>query len=206
MKHLTTLLALLLSCSMLAQGPVEFPWNPDADGDDFIGVNDLMALLGEFDSVFSEEALYLSEDSLSAMYDAGTMNYVECQLECSTLPGQWKMPRLSEVQVAGQAMWIETPQREVLHTGSYFNVKYLTPGGNLDDEDLSYNRECFCVTKERPKVEYEICSAYSASTEQGLLELKMCVNPKVAEGWQLQGGAQVTSSNRWFQTLWRWAE
>lgn len=67
MKHLTTLLALLLSCSMLAQGPVEFPWNPDSDSDDFIGVNDLMALLGEFESVFSEEALYLSEDSLSAM-------------------------------------------------------------------------------------------------------------------------------------------
>ena len=110
-----------------------------------------MALLGAFDSVFSEEALYLSEDSLSAMYDAGTMNYVECQLECSTLPGQWKMPRLNEVQVANQAMWIETSQREVLHTGSYFNVKYLTPEGHLDDEDLSYNRACFCVTKERPR-------------------------------------------------------
>ena len=67
---------------MLAQGPVEFPWNPDSDGDDFIGVNVLMALLGEFDSVFSEENLYFSADSLYAFYDAGSMNYVECQMEC----------------------------------------------------------------------------------------------------------------------------
>ena len=97
MKHFTTLLALLLSCSMLAQGPVEFPYNPDSDGDDFIGVNDLMALLGEFDLVFSEEGLLPSEDSLTAMYDAGLLNYIECQKACFSLPGNWKIPAIDEV-------------------------------------------------------------------------------------------------------------
>ena len=117
MKHLTTLLALLLSCSMLAQGPVEFPWNPDADGDDFIGVNDLMALLGEYSTSFSEENLYLADDSLSATYYVGDgLNYFECQQACKTLPGQWKMPSLSEVDLNGNVHfgWINTPDAQWL--------------------------------------------------------------------------------------------
>ena len=183
---------------MLAQGPVEFPWNPDSDGDDFIGVNDLMALLGEFDSVFSEENLYFSADSLYAFYDAGSMNYVECQMECSTLPGLWKMPRLNEVKIANQAMWIETPQREMHHTGQYFNVKYLTPESRLDDEDLSNIRECFCVTRERPKVEYTYCFSGSGIGE--------CANEKVVEGWLPQGGIHVTRDGIVSQAFWRWAE
>ena len=212
MKHLTTIFTLLLSCTTLAQGPVEFPWNPDSDGDDFIGVNDLMALLGAFDSVFSEEALYLSEDSLSAMYDAGTMNYVECQLECSTLPGQWKMPRLNEVQVANQAMWIETSQREVLHTGSYFNVKYLTPEGRLDDEDLSYIRACFCVTKERPKVEYSFCNVRTETDNvtpydnDNVIAFQNCCNSKVQDGWYPLGGMSKGHWDGAGQAFWRWAE
>ena len=178
MKNLTTLLALLLSCSMLAQGPVEFPWNPDADGDDFIGVNDLMALLGEFDSVFSEEALYLSEDSLSAMYDAGDMNYVECLEACSNLPGTWKIPRLSEVTVSGEEMWLQSLEGVYHPQSNTYRMWKLDSDGNLQLVP-SIPNACFCVTKERPKVEYSFCDGADPS-HAGFTQ---CINEKLAEGW-----------------------
>ena len=205
MKHLTTLLALLLSCSMLAQGPVEFPWNPDADGDDFIGVNDLMALLGEFDSVFSEEALYLSEDSLSAMYDAGAMDYVECLETCNNLPGSWKMPRLSEVTLSGQMMWLETPEYAYHwhESNSRYHMHVITDGGRIAVRNAGDGSSCFCFTKERPKVEYSYCTASESIQE--------CCASKVAEGWMPLGGMSIANKatqpyHQWAQAFWRWAE
>ena len=194
MKHLTTLLALLLSCSMLAQGPVEFPWNPDSDSDDFIGVNDLMALLGEFDSVFSEEALYLSEDSLSAMYDAGTMNFLECQIACNNLPGEWSMPKLNDVLVVGQEMWLNSSLGDMISENPFF----IASSGNFSRGPASYPLGCFCVTKERPQVEYTYCMSGSGIGE--------CANEKVGEGWLPQGGIHVTRDGIVSQAFWRWAE
>jgi hypothetical protein len=183
---------------MLAQGPVEFPYNPDSDGDDFIGVNDLMALLGEFDSVFSEEGLYLSEDSLSAMYDAGDMKFVQCQVACHNLPGTWKMPRLREVIVAGQEMWLETPESAYYWTNSW-DLHLLTPDGRVDRTAANNNAVgCFCVTKELPKVEYTYCMSGSGIGE--------CANEKVAEGWLPQGGIHVTQDGIVSQAFWRWAD
>ena len=204
---------------MLAQGPVEFPWNPDSDGDDFIGVNDLMALLGEFDSVFSEEGLYLSEDSLSAMYDAGLLNYFECQKACFSLPGNWKIPAIDEVSLTNpnQDMWIETPI-----TGLYLNSAYhaylLDHFGDLVARTFATTEECFCFTKERPKVEYSYCSGGAPSSEG----FNQCINEKLAEGWYPLSGFPVArdrqgylgASDSWnthygaqsHASFWRWAE
>ena len=207
MKHLTTLLALLLSCSMLAQGPVEFPWNPDSDGDDFIGVNDLMALLGEFDSVFSEEGLYLSEDGLSAMYDAGSMKYVQCQIACKNLPGNWKMPRLKEVAVFDQAMWLETSESASFYASSQYSMRYLRVDGEVRHRYADDPWGCFCVTKERPKVEYSYCYA-----TQGYGTLEDCANTKAELGWYPLGGIGTSTNTNepdgvhLVQAFWRWAE
>ena len=199
---------------MLAQGPVEFPWNPDADGDDFIGVNDLMALLGEFDSVFSEEALYLSEDELSAMYDAGEMNFVQCQVACHNLPGTWKMPRLKEVIVAGQEMWLETPESAYYWTNSW-DLHLLTPDGRVDRTPANNNAVgCFCVTKERPKVEYSFCSAaedvrnvhVGGSPQSNTAAFQECCDEKVESGWYPLGGFSKGISTDAGQAFWRWAE
>ena len=214
MKHFTTLLALLLSCSMLAQGPVEFPYNPDSDGDDFIGVNDLMALLGEFDSVFSEEGLYLSEDSLSAMYDAGTMNFLNCQIACKNLPGRWSMPEFEDVIVAGKSMWLK---REG-YPNNADQAIYLDDTPSTDDIYMSNERGCFCVTKERPKVEYSYCSGGAPSSEG----FNQCINEKLAEGWYPLSGFPVArdrqgylgASDSWnthygaqsHASFWRWAD
>ena len=64
MKHLTTLLALLLSCSMLGQNfPV--PYNPDDDANGLIGTPDLLSLLALFGEEFS--AAVVSEDDQSVI-------------------------------------------------------------------------------------------------------------------------------------------
>ena len=213
MKHLTTLLTLLLSCSMHAQGPVEFPWNPDADGDDFIGVNDLMALLGEFDSVFSEEALYLSEDSLSAMYEVGgPINFIQCQLACNNLPGRWKMPQLNEILfVADNFMWLETQPGGMKIVNNQLQPTYLSPNGSIWQVDASQVRHCFCVTKERPKVEYSYCSVPSdgnnvVGVQQFVDDFQACCDAKVQEGWYPLGGMARGAVEDQSQAFWRWAE
>ena len=47
MKHLMALLALLVSTAAVAQIPT-LPWNPDENGDQFIGLPDLLSLLGVY--------------------------------------------------------------------------------------------------------------------------------------------------------------
>ena len=214
MKHFTTLLALLLSCSMLAQGPVEFPYNPDSDGDDFIGVNDLMALLGEFDSIFSEEGLYLSEDSLSAMYNVGNKTFLECQISCKNLPGRWSMPEIEDVTVAGEEMWLKHDEFPNANNSAFF----LTTGGYTVDRSMTSTEGCLCVTKERPKVEYSYCSGGAPSSEG----FNQCINEKLAEGWYPLSGFPVArdrqgylgASDSWnthygaqsHASFWRWVE
>ena len=216
MKHLTTLLALLLSCSMLAQGPVEFPWNPDADGDDFIGVNDLMALLGEFDSVFSEEALYLSEDSTSAMYNVGNKTFLGCHIACKNLPGYWRMPEFEDVSVEGLVMWVQVEG----YPNNLSNAVTLAANGQLDfGNGIQYNQQCFCVTKERPKVEYSFCDGGDPSGAG----FTQCINEKLAEGWYPLSGfptvhhrqgygvihnqnSQIHFEQNSHASFWRWAE
>jgi uncharacterized protein (TIGR02145 family) len=46
-------------------------WDPDADGDDVIGVNDLLALLGVFEEVDSDgDGIFDSQDDCVGVYDA----------------------------------------------------------------------------------------------------------------------------------------
>ena len=54
MKHLLTLTALLLTFSGLAQ---QMPYNPDANGDDFVGVDDVLGVLGVYDTALMQTDL-----------------------------------------------------------------------------------------------------------------------------------------------------
>jgi hypothetical protein len=90
---------LLLSLSALLNGQgnlVEFPYNPDANGDDFVGTSDLLALLNLYGSEFSEEGLYLNEDTTEAVLYIGPRNYMDCVSECKQLPGNWGLPTMSQ--------------------------------------------------------------------------------------------------------------
>lgn len=170
--------SLTLTCT--AQLNVEFPWNPDFDNDDFIGITDLMALLSEFDSEFAEENIYLSNDSSVVMYSMGSKTYSNCQVSCNNLPGNWKMPSLAEITL-NEHMWIETPQ-EALSIWGYCNcyrANVLSPNGDLDIERMSENYPCYCLTKELPKVEFSYCHGTA---------IQECTESKASEGWYPIGG------------------
>ena len=54
MKHLLTLAALLVSTLSQAQ---QMPYNPDANGDDFVGVDDVLGVLGVYDTALMQPDL-----------------------------------------------------------------------------------------------------------------------------------------------------
>ena len=54
MKHLLTLAALLVSTLSLG---LQMPYNPDANGDDFVGVDDVLGVLGVYDTALMQPDL-----------------------------------------------------------------------------------------------------------------------------------------------------
>ena len=54
MKHLTTLLTMVITFTGLAQ---QMPYNPDANGDDFVGVDDVLGVLGVYDTALMQPDL-----------------------------------------------------------------------------------------------------------------------------------------------------
>ena len=51
MKHLTTFIAAVISFAAAAQ---QMPYNPDANGDDFVGVDDVLGVLGVYDTALMQ--------------------------------------------------------------------------------------------------------------------------------------------------------
>ena len=54
MRHLTTLLTMAITFTGLAQ---QMPYNPDANGDDFVGVDDVLGVLGVYDTALMQPDL-----------------------------------------------------------------------------------------------------------------------------------------------------
>jgi hypothetical protein len=90
MKHLMTAFACLFIMNMSAQ--TDWPWNPDADSDNIIGVEDLMALLTVFDSEFVLE-LPVSQPYTLALADAGPKTALQCAGYCHTIGGHIPMSK-----------------------------------------------------------------------------------------------------------------
>ena len=78
MKHLLTAIACCLAVAGSAQ-----TWNPDADFDNVIGVEDLMALLSVFGTEWTAEYPQDPEYDLAA-YNAGMMELFDCVRECNS--------------------------------------------------------------------------------------------------------------------------
>ena len=54
MKHLAALLTMAITLTGLAQ---QMPYNPDANGDDFVGVDDVLGVLGVYDTALMQPDL-----------------------------------------------------------------------------------------------------------------------------------------------------
>ena len=59
MKHLTTLLTMAITFAGLGQ---QMPYNPDANGDDFVGVGDVLGVLGVYDTALMQPDLQCDYD------------------------------------------------------------------------------------------------------------------------------------------------
>ena len=217
MKHLMTLMALVVAVTAGAQtGLVEFPYNPDADNDDVIGTADLLALLSLYGSEFSEESLYLNDDSLTALYYTGNMRFHSCFRSCSQLPGRWKIPDAEQIMLFDLAslndpwVWITNPMDYTpapTYRDDHFLIGTETTGntGRISIEDSDENEPCYCYTHERPKVEYSVVVG-QFEANQLEYDLELLSNEKTQDGWYPLGPA-VTPDGAWYtQTFWRWAE
>jgi uncharacterized protein (TIGR02145 family) len=70
-SRLLFFLAACLPSLAFAQSSAPCAWNPDFDGDNAIGVNDLLALLGVFEEVDSDgDGIFDSQDDCVGVYDA----------------------------------------------------------------------------------------------------------------------------------------
>ncbi len=214
------MMALCVAFAAGAQtGLVEFPYNPDADNDDIIGVNDLLELLSLFGGEFADESLYMNDSNTAAVYHIeGAWNYGMCEAKCHELPsGKWRMldfKTWAEFHNEVEAMttvgifeaWLAD---EPLSFGySSNNLAGMVIGGDnsykgrLDARSLGDDKSCVCETHERPKVEYSYCEG---SDIQG------CADSKIEDGWYPLGGISSAADNcvcgtQEKQAFWRWAE
>jgi hypothetical protein len=139
----STAVVLLLSFSALLHGQgnfAEFPYNPDSNGDDFVGTSDLLALLNLYGSEFSEEGLFLNEDTTEAVLYIGPRNYMDCVSECKQLPGYWGLPTLSQFPLVHEIVSADNYNfvlDEVGQNSQYWLTVWTNQG--LSPSSLTYN-------------------------------------------------------------------
>ena len=189
MKHLLALMALCVAFAAGAQtGLVEFPYNPDADNDDLIGINDLMELLSLYGSEFTEEGLFLNDESNAALYYTGQLSFYRCFKSCKELTGRWSMPTYEkmlsfELSILPSYLgWIQSKDMTAFSQSGDQRVMRLDSEGDFGRTEMHsmYNNVgCYCATHERPKVEYSYCEGSN---------IQECADSKVAEGWYPLGG------------------
>lgn len=208
-------------------GIVEFPYNPDSDGDDWIGVVDLLDLLGLYESSFVEDGLYLDESNTAALYYTGIQSFGMCHASCSDLPGKWRMMGMDDWSRFHVQVEQEVSQNEfawlreqgwppdsfgdpLLAVARHSNSGWQK--GQLTMVSLEDMTNCFCAAKERPKVEYSYCQWTQTSEDQSFMD---CCNEKVSNGWYPLGGisgvARRSSSASSYvidesQAFWRWVD
>lgn len=226
MKHSLIACALFFCGVINAQtGFVEFPYNPDSDGDDFIGITDLLSLLSLYESEFSEEGLFLASDSTEALYYTGNKTYAQCYKSCRDLPGCWRVPAFEQMlnfdvntlEEGPANAWIQLElngRKDLDNSGNseaYYS-RSIQVGENANGNDI-YNGTlwlsssidllgCYCYTRERPRVEYAICSS-SSVTDAAFVN---CLSEKTQDGWWPLGSIEIAPNNAAIQSFWRWKE
>ena len=207
MKHLMTLVALLLSTAAMAQIPT-LPWNPDENGDQFVGLPDLLGLLTVYGQEF--ENAIVAEDGESAIMYMGDMGLLQCDHVCENLPGFWNMPSppdLAPVLADVQTAWIaidwsqEALQRDAnVYEYPFFDTGKIRSTQFIDSESVS----CYCTAKQLPRVEYSVCAMID-NYQISAGSIEACCQLKVSEGWLPLGGT-AESDFSVSQAFWRFAQ
>jgi hypothetical protein len=211
------ILACTLSFSGLLHGQgnfAEFPYNPDANGDDFVGTSDLLALLNLYGSEFSEEGLYLNEDSTAAIVHVGSLAYPKCAHQCRSLSGNWRIATLEDLGMIWEivappsseySMWLgdrlagSMPQRLFSHP-SLSGPTIIPQSNQVISGGVGDLAQCYCSTIERPRVEYSYCIGAGGEN------IQPCFDEKKNNGWYPHGSLEFRPDGSPAQGFWRWAE
>jgi hypothetical protein len=216
MRHLLTSLALLATFAAAGQvNGFQLPYNPDAEPDGFIGINDVLAILPLYGQSFISEGIYVNGDSTHVLMDMGGMSYPECEYTCKfTLPGSWRVSTLADLGAAwetakAQEAWISMD--EVQHHGlqvSYMTTAFADDGasGTQTTSQLDASHNCFCATHEWPKVEYLVLDPMESIYNDSAVEFEPWLNEKAQEGWKLMPTPAGYAEPGTWVVLWRWAE
>jgi hypothetical protein len=201
MKYFITIVIAACSLNVFSQGTPQLPWNPDENGDGFIGVSDLQGLLSQYGLDFN--AAILSEDGENAIVDLGDLPYPICASSCRNLPGFWSVASLEDLGLVWPLpsntyhIWLNS-------SGTNLNPKllYYSQSTWYINEQMYSSARCYCAAHEMPKVEYSYCEGSS---------IQVCAENKVTNGWFPLGGIStsyvtLSSSHIETQAFWRWAE
>ena len=223
MKRLVTLMMCAVSLGAAAQNqPWEFPWNPDANGDDLIGVADLQSFLSVYGDEFTEEQVLLDNDSSSMLVFGPQLGYYQCVGYCQSLTPSMNMADMKSLIPFMPIEPSQLPNENIpyawLYRSEFLNLMstptYLTtyfPEGNItltDNAQSAYitseGLTCICAISERPKVEYGWCA------ESNHTAFNNCVETYLSEGYWPLGGLGTSSNGSGGeikgQAFWRWAE
>ena len=173
MKYLITTLAILATFAAAGQTTNPFPYNPDADADGWISVNDLLSLLSIFTSEFTPESW--ETDSLSAAVVLnGNINYFECQRACHELEGHWRMADMDAFGkhwnlVAGENAnhWVNSNSSLGSHDyNEFFEINGYGSIYSVSSPDLSLGKKCMCHLQSSPFVPDVLTSETAGLQEQ----------------------------------------
>ena len=180
MNRILSLLVLLAFTTMAhAQSPY-LPYNPDENADGLIGVADLQGLLSAYGNEFS--SAILSDNGNIAVVEVGNMAYYRCRSTCASLPGAWSIVNENSVglvidEIGGTAFF---DARHVSGSGAaYWYINSAGDSYNSIGASAGAERECFCATEQRPRLEYSHCSGGTPSEAA----FNQCISEKLAEGW-----------------------
>ncbi len=222
MKNLLACLALLAAFSTTAQNNgFQFPYNPDAEPDGYIGVHDILEVLAWFGAEW--EVATLDADSTSAIVLVNNQtSWMQCKQQCKTLGKEWDI-----ISVDGSAVHLDTltssmvllnwgdpdeplaqwfvndydKQDGPLSIGGF--GPYMYQLGRADGQDLT----CWCEAKVRPEIEYSVCPGPEVGLDSDGVwpHFQSCVDLKLSDGWLPLGGLTIEDQIP-RQAFWRYAE
>jgi len=200
---------------------IPIPYNPDENADGLIGVADLQGLLALYNTEFASAVL--SDNENFAVVDMGTANYVNCVTGCAQLPGHWALVDESSAGLVVEQFAIDANVRAWVTLrgfnygsgyGNLLNPVLKNTGEVYLSSNSSYiERGCFCVAKQRPKVEYDYCTGGAPDDAS----FNQCISEKLADGWYPLSGFpfdrsrqaswhETTYSSQTHASFWRWEQ
>ena len=144
---------------MSAQTDYPFPWNPDADLDGWVSVEDLLQLLTVFNSQFEPDTWETDSLSAAVVLD-GNHNYFQCQSYCNDIEGHWRMADLDAfgrhfdlASSVSAYFWVNGNDKLNSSDFAYDTYQLYGPTGDMDNvsvTNFSQAKKCMCYIQSSP--------------------------------------------------------